>query len=470
VSQLAASCASPRIGTNPSTGLAYPDRPGTLNDEKAWLRAWIDEFYLWYLEVPASDPAQYPTAVAYFAALKTPLLTLSGKPKDRFHFSYPTATWIALSQSGVEPGYGVQWALVSATPPRRLVVAYVEPVSPAATAGLSRGTVITSIDGVDVAQGTDVATLNAGLVPSAVGQVHWFGFTDAQGFHTVSITSADVTLTPVSGVATLPAGGRTFGYMLFNDQVATAEALLIAAVNQLKAAAVDDLVIDLRYNGGGYLAIASETAYMVAGPTATAGKTFEQLTFNDRTPGRNPFTGQPLAPLPFLSTAVGFSAPTGTALPSLGLRRVFVLTGSGTCSASESIINSLRGIGIQVIQVGGTTCGKPYGFVPQDNCGTTYFAIQSQGVNQLGFGDYGDGLVPGGPGANGVPGCPVDDDFGHALGDPSEARLSAALYFGINGTCPPLPVAVARMQAKPAPAGDGLVVKSPWRENRILTP
>ena len=92
--------------------------------------------------------------------------------------------------------------------------------------------------------------------------------------------------------------------------------------------------------------------------------------------------------MPFHSTTQGFSATPGQPLPTLNLPRVFVLTGPDTCSASESIINSLRGIGVEVVQIGSTTCGKPYGFYPQDNCGTTYFSIEFRGVNAMNFGDY----------------------------------------------------------------------------------
>ena len=74
-----------------------------------------------------------------------------------------------------------------------------------------------------------------------------------------------------------------------------------------------------------------------------------------------------IAPEPFFTTAQGFSVARGTALPTLNLSRVFVLTGRNTCSASESVINSLRGVNVEVIQIGSTTCGKPYGFYPQDN-------------------------------------------------------------------------------------------------------
>jgi hypothetical protein len=201
---------------------------------------------------------------------------------------------------------------------------------------------------------------------------------------------------------------------------------------------------------------------MVAGPARTAGKTFERTVWNDQYATRDPFTGQPIVPVPFLSAANGLSAPEGQPLPTLDLPRVFVLTGPGTCSASEAVMNGLSGIDVQVIQIGSTTCGKPYGFYAADNCGTTYFAIQFKGVNAKGFGDYSDGFVPGGM----LPGCSVPDDFTHALGDPAEARLAAALSYRATGTCS-APAALAK-PARSLSAIDGYAVKPPWRENRIM--
>src|SRR5690606_13407934 len=123
------------------------------------------------------------------------------------------------------------------------------------------------------------------------------------------------------------------------------EAALVNAVTQLAADDIDELVLDLRYNGGGYLDIASQLAYMIAGPAATANRTFELLQFNARHGGRHPLTGQMIQPMPFHSTTGGFSLPPGASLPHLALDRVYVLTSDRTCSASESIINGLRGIG-----------------------------------------------------------------------------------------------------------------------------
>ncbi len=132
---------------------------------------------------------------------------------------------------------------------------------------------------------------------------------------------------------------------------------------------------------------------MIAGPNLTAGQTFELDQFNSKNPTVNPVTQSAIAPLGFHTTTQGFSSTAGQALPFLALPRVFVLTTGSTCSASESIINSLQGVNVQVVQIGSTTCGKPYGFYPTDNCAVTYFSIQFQSVNAMGFGNYPDGCL-----------------------------------------------------------------------------
>jgi carboxyl-terminal processing protease len=474
-SSFANQCASPRTGTDPSTGKAYPDKAGSAVTENMFLRSWTNELYLWYREVPDNDPAQYSTA-NYFNLLKTSATTPSGRSKDRFHFTYTTADWIALSQSGVEAGYGAQWAVLASSAPRKVVVAYTDPGTPATAAGLARGAQVLTVDGADLVNATDttsVNTLNAGLFPSAAGSSHTFTVLDlgSSAPRTITLVSANVTSTPVQNVSTIRASSGTVGYMLFNDHIATSEKLLVDAFNQLSAARVNDLVLDIRYNGGGYLDIASEVGYMIAGAGATTGRTFEKTVFNDKYTTKDPVTGQALTPVPFHTTTQGFSGTSGQALPTLNLSRVAVLTSSGTCSASESIINSLRGVGVQVIEIGSTTCGKPYGFYPEDNCGTTYFSIEFQGVNDQGFGDYPDGFSPANAtGTVGVtiPGCAVADDFSHALGDRNEGRLSAALGYLANQGCPAASFAAPGEVAQASAAGEVVLNKSPWRENRIL--
>ncbi|KWT64050.1 carboxyl-terminal protease [Variovorax sp. WDL1] len=452
-------CAAPRNGIDPDTGAAYPDRSGTTADEKRWVRGWIDETYLWFDEVPATLASKdYATPIAWFNVLKTPQLTASGRAKDRFHFTQDTAAYRALSQGGMDVSYGLELAFLSASPPRDVRVAYIEPGSPAAQAGIVRGTRVVEIDGVDVANGSDTTTLNAGLVHAREGETHSFKLRAPDGTErSVALAAARVTRVPVQNVKTIATASGPVGYMQFNDHLATAEAALIAAMNQLQAAGIVDLVIDMRYNGGGLLDVASELASMVSSSGATTGAVFERLVFNSK----NPFRLAPAqAALPFHVTSRGFSTPAGQPLPRLGLTRVTVLAGPDTCSASESVINSLRGVGVAVSLIGGATCGKPYGFLPQDNCGTTYFAIQFQGVNNQGFGDYGDGFAPT---------CAVADDFDHALGDPAEARLAAALTLRSTGACPAPDSRKADVARRKSEAlGMPYLVRVPARESRLV--
>lgn len=476
-----AQCVAPRSGVNPATGGPYPDVRGTVTDENNFLRSYSNETYLWYSEIIDRDPALYTTP-AYFDLLKTNATTASGNPKDKFHFTYPTDEWYQLSQGGIAAGYGAEWVLLSATPPRQVVVAYTHPNSPATapTVMLERGAEILVVDGVDLVNDNTqngVNILNAGLFPASTGETHTFTVRDRGSANTRSITmtSANITLTPVQAVSFIATPTGNVGYLVFNDHIATAEEALIDAVNQLNSNNIVDLVIDLRYNGGGYLDIASEFAYMIAGAAATAGQTFELLQFNAKHPSTNPVTGQPLAPIPFHNRTQGFSVPAGQPLPTLDLPRVFVLSGPNTCSASESIVNSLRGVDVEVIQIGSTTCGKPYGFYATDNCGTTYFTIQFRGVNAKNFGDYSDGFSPANsPGTAGVPlpGCSVGDDFTRALGDPLEARFAAALNYRDSQSCPAASglaqPGVAKPPAETLSLPDGPMHKSPWRENRII--
>ena len=474
-------CNMPRAGTG--------DMQGTTTDENNFLRSYSDDTYLWYNEIVDQDPGLFNDPFVYFDELQTTAITPSGQPKDKFHFTFDTNEWIQLSQSGASAGYGAQFAIISSSPPRQILIAYTEPNSPATNLPLplERGAEFISANGVSVANG-DADALNAAFFPSDAGQTNTFEVLDvgAQTTRMVTMTSEIITSAPVQNTKVIGTPTGSIGYMLFNDHIATAEQSLIDAVNQLITDAgpqgLDDLVLDIRYNGGGFLAIASELAYMIAGANQTGGQIFELTQFNDKHPATNPVTGQAIAPLPFFDTTLGppFNGNggiAGQALPTLDLQRVYVITGPGTCSASEAIMNGLRGVNVEVIQIGSTTCGKPYGFFPTDNCGTTYFTIQFRGVNALNFGDYTDGFSPANTQNNigtVVTGCSVADDFTKALGDPTEGRLSVALSHQSGQPCPAptgfAPLPGLSKPGVPLSATDGIVPKSPWHTNRIMRP
>lgn len=418
---------------------------GSLATEKAWMRDHFDRYYLWFSEVPSvnasnsaySNEADVVTSLDnYFHALLTPALTPSGARKDQFSFTYPTREWDALINSGTSLGYGIEWYFASATPPRGIRVAFVHAGSVAAGAGIQRGDTLVLADnvGADDNTPTGVATINEAMFPSLTS-THKFRFSRGGNVFDRTLGAGSVTLSSVQH-SVLNVGGASVGYLLFNDHLLTAEAPLISAVQALRNANVTDLVLDLRYNTGGYLYIASQLATMIAGAGPTTGQVFERTLFNSKRSASNeatPFFNVACVPNP--ST---FDCTRSDGLPMLNLQRVFVLVSGATCSASEAIVNGLRGVNVDVRLIGTTTCGKPYGFFGQDNCGISYFPIEFQGVNAKGFGDYADGFVPS-PSDNGgaaVAGCTASDDLDHALGDMAEGQLAAALQLRASDSCP----------------------------------
>ena len=439
------------------------DSQGSLDTEKAWLRSWIDETYLWYQDVrglpPATlDPANSATPLEYFDKLKSPATTASGKDKDEFHFTYPTPEWIALSQSGIAYGYGFQVALLDDTAPDRVaVVAYVEPGSPAAAAGITRGTAIVAVDGADVADGA-AATVNAGLFPEAAGD------------HTLRRPRCRREHRPhgdADGAAARLHPGAEGGHAAGAEPERRLHPVQ-RPHRHLRGAARGG---DQHAQGGGGDRPGARRALQ----RRRLPRHRRRAGLHDRRAGEHerqvlraaelqqPRSVQPVAlraddRLPQRQPGLQ-RRPSGQTLPDLGLNRVFVLTSADTCSASESIVNGLRGAGVTVHLVGSTTCGKPYGFYPQDNCGTTYFAIQFQGVNFLGFGDYADGFAPT---------CTVADDFAHALGDPAENQLEVALGLRNTGACTAPTSMRAQALGIARRIDSGPVLKrTPERENRI---
>ncbi len=443
-------------------------------DENNFLRSWNNDTYLWYNEVTDRDPSLYSDPLDYFDLLVTDARTPSGNRKDRFHFAVDTDEWNAQSQSGISAGYGATFEFISTRPPREVVVAYVEPGSPA-DGVLMRGTRILSVDGEDLESSNNVDVLNAGLSPE-VGETHFFEIRHPGSGLTIieELTAEQITATPVQNVGTVETNGGTVGYIQFNDHNAISEDFLIAAIDELVEDNVTDLVLDLRYNSGGFLYIASQMSYMIAGAANTTGETFELNVFNDKHPTVNPVTGDRLTPTPFYNVST-----RGEPLPSLSLNRVVILAGETTCSASESIINGLRGIDVEVILIGDTTCGKPYGFYGEDNCGYTYFTIQFQGENDKGFADFADGFSPENTNDTlgvSVPGCAVEDDFSRGLGDPQEAVFAAALQYLEDGTCPTPPAAAVgvnstgqqKISGQATGENSGPAIEMPVRPGKIL--
>jgi C-terminal processing protease CtpA/Prc len=478
-------CAAPRVGPD-SNGDTFMDAQGTAMHEKMWLRSWANDTYLWYSEVDDNDPASF-SVTEYFNQLKTNEFTASGSFKDNFHFSQSTEEYNQRTQSGVTSGYGISWEFVSASAPRRLIVRYTEPNSPAAIASISRGYELKTIDGIDFVNAStqsEVDQINAALFPSDAGQTFNFVFSDDTGNEVLdsNLTSENIELQPVQNVNIFDTDAGKMGYLQFNSFIRIGQDGLINGFQQFVDAGVTELVIDLRYNGGGLLAMASQVAYMVAGSAQTNNQTFETLKFNDKYNTVDPVTGNTLQPTPFYTREINWTTSqfTNNTLPSVDLTRVFILTTDNTCSASEAVINGLRGIDVEVVLIGDTTCGKPYGFYPTDNCSTTYFTIQFQGVNAKGFGEYSDGFTPVSSPIfeDQLPGCTIPDDFTQTLGNEDESLLAAAIDYAETGLCPIQSKSNMKFASNPRSKsantqGTGLAIRTPNNtldSLKILTP
>ena len=387
-------------------------------DQRAWLRAYMNDQYFFYANQGTPDEAA-TSMDAYFQSLLY-------KPTDRYSFSQSTAQFTQFFAEGRATGYGYSLAFADAAQ-TIFKVRYVEPASPVAAAGLLRGETVQSIDGYTPAQ------IAAGALPvvTTAGVPRNFSVANAGGVtRSFTVNSADYPLTPVpiNTVFSVPAkGGGTakVGYLLYQQFISGSSAALGTAVNNFRAAGVTELIVDMRYNGGGSTSVARSLASMIGG-SALDGQAFAQFRFNDKQAASN-FT--------FAFTNAGLPAT-----PLDGLPRLIFITSPSTASASEILINSLKPFRT-VVQVGGTTFGKPYAFQPRDQCGTTYNAVNLDTVNAAGAGGFTSGLAPT---------CVVADDFKHALGDPAEARIAEALGYVTTGACPTGSVAQAGLLATPA--------------------
>jgi carboxyl-terminal processing protease len=414
-------CAAPRAEPK------YGYKPGSLETEKAWINTHVDERYLWTENAPHVAFDQVTSASALFSKRLSPFTSSGGAKQDRFS-AFQNTSDFENTQAGNIGGYGYSYSAAASSPPRNFVIRYVEPGSPAAFAGITRGMKFIEADGVNFVSGSNTTALNGALNP-ILNTTHNFVFERPDGTTLpVTMTAGVVARQAAQTVATVNTPSGKVGYLhvtTFNTY--SGENQLITAMRQLHAENVKDLVLDMRYNGGGFIYQSNQLAYMIAG-AKSIGKTYYQFAYNSK---RDADTNAPNSRDVFRTVATGFSGTNTTAgapLPTLNLARVYVLTGTGTASASEAIINALRGIDVEVILIGTTTVGKPYGSLPRDNCGITYSMLEFRGTNAKGEGDFNDGLAAT---------CNVADDFSNALGSESESRLQAALYYRANGACQP---------------------------------
>jgi carboxyl-terminal processing protease len=380
-----------------------------LAGQQAWLANYMDDWYFWYRISPRPSAAGYSSVESYFDALLY-TGTSTTFPADRWSYSQSTESFNRFYGDGATLGYGVavNGVEVDGVVGRPLYVRYVDPGSPAALQGVSRGDEIRSLNGRSI--DSIVAADDYGLLsPAQSGDQLTLVLRRAGVDRTVVLTASVFSLAPVQGAAvqTTPFGRRV-AYVQVKDMISQGLAPMATAFAQFQAAGVQDLLLDLRYNGGGLVSTGGTLASHIAGARG-AGLNYASLLYNDKRAAAN-------------NQNFAFSQPAA----ALGLPRVYVLAGPRTCSASEQVINGLRGAGVQVITVGDTTCGKPVGFLPSSSCGRTYSVVNFESVNQRNEGRYFDGFEAS---------CPVAENFTVVQGGASDPLVMAAQRHADVGSC-----------------------------------
>jgi carboxyl-terminal processing protease len=414
------------IATAPSAGSTTTAGCSIL-ERQNWVGSQMLEWYLFLELLPGSlNPASYATVEDYIDALTA---TARAQSKDR-HFTYLTSIKAenAFYASGSSAGFGIRLSYDSAA--GRLFVTEAFEDAPALTAGIDRGTEILAI-GTSASNLRTVASIFAAegatgvsnaLGPAQTGVTRVLRVTSGGVERDVTVTKADYSIVPVSpryGAKILDDGGRKVGYLNLRTFITPADPQLRAAFDTFRAQGITQVIVDLRYNGGGLVSIAKLMGDLMG--ANRAGSVFSYTTFNSQKSSNNEtalFTPQPESIAP--------------------MKLAFIGTG-GTASASELVINAFTPyLHANSALIGSNTYGKPVGQIALDlaKCDDRLRVIAFRTENANHQGDYYTGLA-----GRVEASCQAADDLQRPLGDPAEASVKGALDFLAGRACTPIPAA-----------------------------
>jgi carboxyl-terminal processing protease len=324
-----------------------------------------------------------------------------------------------------------------------LFVTAVYPGSPAATAGVQRGWVINKVNGstVGTSYSSEHVTVSAALAASSV-KIEGYNYADKVPF-SLTLNQASYKSSPVYTSKVITRSGKKIGYLAFarfsalTNQDAPSDTNLDPVFSNFSTQGITDLVVDLRYNGGGYIQTAEYLADLIA-PSSTSGKKMYTEIYNTtmQTGKASILANQPLltsagkvqyqnnklvtyADLDYSTTATSNNATFSKKGTLNTVSNVVFIVSGNTASASELLINSLKPY-VTVKLVGDTTYGKPVGFFPitLENRYDVYMSLfETRNANNEG--GYYTGMVP--------TTLNLFDDPRYPFGNESEGYLADAL-------------------------------------------
>jgi len=229
---------------------AHAQTDCTIPGQNLFVRNTLQEFYLWYRELPDPNTALFPSPEAYLEAVRY-------RPLDEsFSYIATESSSDAFFSDSQFIGFGIGLKFEG----QQLRLTEVYPESPGSDAGLRRGYRIEAINGVSVADLVARGEIGAAFGPSEIGYSALIRFRDLGGAEgEVRLTKRLVTIPTVSGTRVLDVDGRKVGYLVFRNFTEPSVGALTAAFDQLRAEGATELVLDLRYNGGGLVSVAPST-------------------------------------------------------------------------------------------------------------------------------------------------------------------------------------------------------------------
>ncbi len=398
---------------------------------------YAQQTYFWNAGMPtysAFNPRKYSTNQDVLNAIKE--LPSTGKPTDKYSFIDDGSTASTLSGVGGDFGFSVFFNAAT-----DLRVKYVYANSPASNLNLKRGDRILSFNGrTDVSANSQsfIDALNNGLFGN--GTTITMNIQKANGSTaSVVVNRGPFTINPIIYSNIYTVGTKKVGYIVYNSFTTNSTAGLDAVFALFAAQDVTEVILDLRYNGGGSVGTAVNLTNLIA-PSSQNGKTMFTTYFNTTMQSgqatilqNQKFWGEGNDGVTRLYSYFDFNyAPTKAAgnLDEFQKRgsankitRAYFLVTGATASASELVINNLKPV-MDVKVIGRTTYGKPVGFFAIRIDESDLYIPQFQTRNQVNFGDYFNGFVPD---------VTIADDVTKEFGDVSERYLAYALNYAEKG-------------------------------------